>query len=544
MQTPIDYAVIGAGVSGLYCAWRLKQACPEKNIVVFEYSNRIGGRLLTTSLPRTDLKVELGGMRYIDREHVIFTHLVDKFNLKTREFPMGSNEDPAGKKNYVYFRGKHALIGDLSDSTKIPFNLAEPERNKSPDDLQRYVMEKVLAGAGAPKDFDGWFDIDVYGSKLWKYGFWNLLYRMLSPEGYQFLKYGSGYDTNASNGNAVVLLPTGGEYSSENKFRTLADGMDTLPKTLYHEFCRIGGKGRLNHRLQSITRRKNGTYGLRFALTKTDPSHYERTADTGKFVDYKAKHVILAMPKAALERIDWEPLNDPKVRKNLDSVLSQEAVKILLAYDHAWWKSLGLTFGRSITDLPVRQTFYFTHPEDPGTTSTKPAILMASYSDIESVPFWRGLEEDADYEGPKEGYRASRLMVEEADRQVAKVHRDFNTPLPYAAAYYDWGDVPYGGGWHCWKPGYKYTKIMRDMRHPVKGEQVYICGEAYSANQGWAEGALETAEQLLVKELGLPSLIKPEASSTRRGITPARRPYTKRGFDGKHVYDAKGRLIE
>jgi hypothetical protein len=43
------------------------------------------------------------------------------------------------------------------------------------------------------------------------------------------------------------------------------------------------------------------------------------------------------------------------------------------------------------------------------------------------------------------------------------------------------------------------------MRHPVKCEKVYICGAAYSADQGWVEGALETAELMLKEDLAIES---------------------------------------
>jgi monoamine oxidase len=42
------------------------------------------------------------------------------------------------------------------------------------------------------------------------------------------------------------------------------------------------------------------------------------------------------------------------------------------------------------------------------------------------------------------------------------------------------------------------------MRQPVPDANVYICGEAWSTTQGWAEGALQTAEQVLRQKFGLP----------------------------------------
>jgi hypothetical protein len=38
---------------------------------------------------------------------------------------------------------------------------------------------------------------------------------------------------------------------------------------------------------------------------------------------------------------------------------------------------------------------------------------------------------------------------------------------------------------------------MEYMRKPMSTENVFICGEAYSAQQGWVEGALCVAEKML-----------------------------------------------
>jgi monoamine oxidase len=67
----------------------------------------------------------------------------------------------------------------------------------------------------------------------------------------------------------------------------------------------------------------------------------------------------------------------------------------------------------------------------------------------------------------------------------------------------DWGDDPYGGAVHFWNPGFKSWEILEDMTQPVKGVHCYVCGEAYSTNQTWVEGALQTSEIVLQKRLGL-----------------------------------------
>ena len=47
----IDIAVVGAGVAGTYCCWRLQTAQTGRTAVLFEMSNRIGGRLWSVAIP-------------------------------------------------------------------------------------------------------------------------------------------------------------------------------------------------------------------------------------------------------------------------------------------------------------------------------------------------------------------------------------------------------------------------------------------------------------------------------------------------------------
>ena len=86
---------------------------------------------------------------------------------------------------------------------------------------------------------------------------------------------------------------------------------------------------------------------------------------------------------------------------------------------------------------------------------------------------------------------------------MREVHGLEFVPEPYTAAYHDWSDDPYGAGWHAWKAGTRFWEIMPKVRKPLPDEEVFICGEAYSINQGWVEGALQTAELMLEEHFGL-----------------------------------------
>lgn len=499
----IDYAIIGAGISGVFSAWRLKAAYPDKNIALFEYSNRVGGRLLTVQLPEMpNVNAELGGMRYMPKEHKLMDMVIKEMGLATRDFPMGAAGDPTGNNNFAYFREKHMKVGQMKDSAEVPYKLDWVERGVMPDTLQANVLQLLIPDHKEFSD-DDWFEVEVLGKPLWQWGLWNLLYKMLSPEGYKFIQEGSGYDTNVSNGNAVTLLPTGSDYDGTTKYRTPDKGMQVIPLSLNSAFKNLGGLVHMNQWLTSIKKQGPESYALTFNATKTEKG------DTADILPYEesihtAKNVILAMPRHSLELIQWDQWElNPFLRENVKSVLMQSAFKIVLGYETTWWRSLGLEAGRSITDLPIRQTLYF-GSQGQVSDITNRSLLMASYNDISTVPFWKGLEEGTPFGEEPADYLATDRMVEEAHAQVIELHGQRTLPKPYAAAYIDWSQEPFGAAWHSWKAGFKYNTIMPKMRHPVPEDNVFICGEAYSNDQGWAEGALETAEDMLTKDLHVP----------------------------------------
>ena len=185
---------------------------------------------------------------------------------------------------------------------------------------------------------------------------------------------------------------------------------------------------------------------------------------------------------------------------------------------------MGLVAGRSVTDLPIRQTYYMgTECEQEGGEPTMNSLLMASYNDIETIPFWKGLEKGKEFVGyqpnqteckyedhkivPQHEYQITQEMVDTAQFQISVLHNQKGLPTPYSAVYQEWSANPYGGGWHEWKAGYRIDEIMCRMRNPVKEQDIYIVGEAYSYEQGWVEGALNTAESMLEEyfDLKIPS---------------------------------------
>ena len=69
---------------------------------------------------------------------------------------------------------------------------------------------------------------------------------------------------------------------------------------------------------------------------------------------------------------------------------------------------------------------------------------------------------------------------------------DKNTENPNYTNICFWKD-----GMNYWKPKQNSTVLSKKIMQLDKNIPLYIIGEAYSMNQGWMEGALETSSALL-----------------------------------------------
>ena len=67
---------------------------------------------------------------------------------------------------------------------------------------------------------------------------------------------------------------------------------------------------------------------------------------------------------------------------------------------------------------------------------------------------------------------------------------------------------------HFWNPNFDFQEIEKEILQPFPDENIFIIGEAYSNNQGWADGALDTAENCLKKISDLNSNKKNKCLST------------------------------
>lgn len=528
----IDIAIVGGGVSGVYSAWRLQQAYPKRKIVVFEGSEEVGGRLLSVRPPDVpDMVAELGGMRILPAVQPLITKLIDVLNaelspteqIKLYPFPV---DEP---QNIAYLRGVHLRLSDFTDDPdKVPYHLPFVERGGTAGSIIVNAIEQIVPGITATGLTDQQRRemaqrASFAGRPLYQQGFWNVLLRVISGEAYQLGSAAGGYNSTLSNWNAADAIPWYlSDFGVKPVYQGFCQGFQQVPKSLAQLFSAAGGVIRLDQRLDGFDC-SDGGFALQIG---------------GKTV--QAGSLILAMPRRSLDLLapTSPPLRDAHTAALIGSVSPQPLFKVFTTYTSPWWRAAGYTkadgtpmpveAGRSVTDLPVRQTYYWPK-EDGSPAQGGPAMLMASYDDGTNIGFWDGLRprrrqawqqgqtvaaQDDPFLGADgeqsasawDRYPASKEMVAEVARQLAVMHGLSYTPEVCNAAFRDWGDDPFGGGWNSWNIGVKSAEVKQQIIQPSADRALYICGEAYSDAQGWVEGALQTAEMLLEK-LGVRALV-------------------------------------
>ena len=550
----VDVAIVGGGVGGIYTGWRLltskpagpmlpgwKEARGKLKVALYEGSDRIGGRLLSARSPHmSDTTAEAGGMRYVFPAQKLMTGLVETV------FKLDRHEQTVDVPNNIaYLRGQQLRLSDLGDSKKLPyfFNKSEiawlvaGKGNNTPAGLIGRVLTTLMPDleknleAGTLRAYLE--TVTIEDLPLWQHGFWNLLAKGLSEDGYSAARTLVGYDCLGGNYNALDLTSEYFDFTPDVKYRMVNIGYEAVPWQLRQGFEQAGGELHFNRWLDGFSGVKlaDGSQGVQLRFR-------DGTTQT-------ARAIVLAMPRRSIEllRPEGEVLGpaNTRFRQLLASVSAIPLFKAFLLYDECWWQDAKVSAGRSLTDTPIRQCYYW--PSGPkGTTvpGRKDPGLVMVYDDLLNVSFWEGLDRrgevhkaglpidrhahhswplfNANYPPAPphkdpfaqqlsknwKDHSVTKQMVSELHRELKAMHGIDSAPEPIDAAYMDWSRDPYGGGVHFWNVNAESETILQSMTQPLDGFPCYVCGEAYSTNQTWAEGALQTAEIVLQSRFGLP----------------------------------------
>ncbi|MBU6436238.1 MAG: FAD-dependent oxidoreductase, partial [Betaproteobacteria bacterium] len=458
-----------------------------------------------------------GGMRFLKTMQNVYGLCSQELGLQVASFDFANNVQ--------YLRDRRFAWADYANPGKVPYDLKGAEAGKDPITLVIDALEALVPGA---KGKSGWdlisylrgarvSDPPLFDKPLYDTGFWSLLMSQLSMEAYHLVQDASGYFSIYNNWSSYGAFLEFMRNYADSQYLKLTQGYQALPLALAEGFQMMGGTVQTHRRLYGLTPQVRGGEPL-IRMTLGQPGN------PLQWVQY-ARHVVLALPQRALQLLDPSSFifDSPQFRDDLDTVTAEPASKLFLSYSEPWWQKLSppINTGRSDTDLPLRQCYYV------GTETAAPhagmSLLMASYNDGMADSYWDtylkrsrfGPHHDP-YIGKHSGLIDSRLlaphdMVMEVQRQLTTMH-GVPIPAPAAAIYHNWVEDPAGAGWYFWNPHVRSWEVATRIRQPLPGYPVYTCGSCYSENQGWVEGALNTAEMMLESKFDLlrPSWVSPD----------------------------------
>ncbi len=585
-----DLVIVGAGIAGLYCAWRYLEKNPGGRVVVLERLNRPGGRL-QTDLIELDapgghpvvVRDEEGGMRfnYYMAELMALFHSLDLCD-QIVPFPM------ARENNRYLFRGHGFTYEESFENPQVwsqLFRLAPEEQNRLPVNLLAEAYHRVLQANGTePPEHptpEFWqklrMEFTWTDTPLYRWQLWGLLRDMgYSQECCTLLAQTLGFEgpfwSTMNAGEAFQLME---DFPQNPTYFTFEKGYSTLIDAIVRRIERQEGRIFVSTNVDAIVEHEGGG----FEAQLTQPPEYASASPSvpgGTKVTIRAPRIILAVARGALETLfATSPVlnrrhSEDKHKQeranqlwnDLQTTTEQRLLKINLYFERSWWQELDLpvAYGPSFTDLPVNAVYPFYSlrgvKQDSKDTSPPSPDLPAAltiYCDWDNTNFWQGLQSVGElFDSPEQRkhnaarpqtmFAASSAVVAEALRLFGQLYNTRQVPAPILTSYRLWdGQSDFGYAVHQWGLDARDDEVIPRLVEPF--DNLYTCNEAYSDMQGWVNGSLRSAD-LVLHRFGIEPLVKtakgcraPEDRTTTAALTHGHRSG---GLWGMGVQPARG----
>ena len=283
----------------------------------------------------------------------------------------------------------------------------------------------------------------------------------------EFLKNSYSYysEIKVFNGiNAIKSLSN--DLSETNQFYILKGGLSQIAinQTIHFKTNTYGKLDKHNTRLVCLKMqvgcwKYNDKHGC-FSVNVLN-------MDTEETFKISTTNLVLAVNGKAIRR--WKSqLNNinPRINKVLSSVTSQPLMRTYAIYDSIWFKN----YGKVVTDELVKYIIPIDY---------KIGLIMISYTDGEYVRKMMkhvedGTQKEAIYKSLKEIF---------PDDKIEK------NPKYLRNEYWDTGAV-------YWNRGADSKEMSKFMQKPSDHHRLFICGDSFSENQAWTDGALSSAQKI------------------------------------------------
>ena len=439
-----EVVVVGAGVAGLICAWRLRQA--GVRVRVYEAQERIGGRMFSLHDHFADGQVcELGG-ELIDSGHARMRALAAELHLDLDDLAT----DSTATSGDVWFAD-----GRRRPESEIIAAFAPLAAAIARDAATLPDAEITYAAPGGADVFDresvsGWLDRN--GADGW-------LRRLIE----------TAYTTE---------MGLDCEQQSALNFLTFIDpGLDAFRifGTSDERFHVRGGNDRIVHALGANLDDAIETGSVLESLRRDAGGRYVLGFRRGSGVfDVRARRVVLAVPFTTLRDVHLDVDLPPAKRRAIAELGYGTNAKLMIGFNERIWRTRHTSSGSSYSDLPL-QTTWETSRLQAGTAG----ILTNFVGGRHGLAIAHGTPKDqADAAAAQLDAIYPGIAAARAGAREARFH---------------WPTFPWTrGSYACFTPG-QWTTLRGAIGERVG--DLHFAGEHCAFdNQGFMEGAVETGE--------------------------------------------------
>lgn len=443
----VDLFIIGAGISGIELAYQMgtkwksssSKNDNDKSIAVFEQSDYIGGRVRTVydKYKGKTFSYEAGAARF-NNNHQSLIGVIKRCGLYKNVMKIPSfwdfrpSDDYKKKVDKIPYENVEDLLNELLKYYNKP-------------GFKNYLKNKTLYEAC----------LDLYGPKV-----------------AEFLKNSYSYysEIKVFNGNNAIKTLSN-DLGESNQFYILGGGLSTVIHKTAEDF--------INSCRSKTTNKKCDRN--RFICTRCAVKSWKYNKDTKKFIvnvfnletdEYfkvTTTNLVIAVDGKAIRR--WRnslaELNH-EVPNIISHVTAEPLMRTFAIYDSKWFKKENI--GKFVTDATIK--YFIPVNQDIG-------LVMVSYTDGEYVRRMMryvkdGTQQEIIYNDLKELFPDIKI-----EKKVKYLKNE----------YWDVGAV-------YWNKGADSKKMSKIMLKPSANHNLFICGDSFSENQAWTDGAISTAHKV------------------------------------------------